>query len=240
MLAFLAVALAALASCVVRAQTTPTGPAPGQIFKEGGPCLIQWIADTTGTWKVAYIELMTGDNFNMVHLTTVGQIDGTSTTNTSLTWTCPKVTLHSAVYFYQFTSAGTASPEWTGRFAIVGADGTEVPPPNSTQPNGAAIPWGTGSLSDPSLATPAPPTSPEFSGSESGSVTVLSTTPATSAAPTTTSSPTSAPVEATSEPATGTPSPTPSAAPTGGSTQETTLSFIVMTLAAAFAIIISF
>jgi hypothetical protein len=60
---FLSIALVALAD------VTPTDPGPGQVFQAGAACAIAWTPDTTGTWKTLNIELMTGDNINMVHLT---------------------------------------------------------------------------------------------------------------------------------------------------------------------------
>ena len=60
-----------LAASLVRADVVPTGPAPGDIFNEGTTCNIAWTADTTGAWKTTNIELMTGDNLNMVHLTSM-------------------------------------------------------------------------------------------------------------------------------------------------------------------------
>jgi len=172
MLTFATLALAAACTFALsRAQVIPTGPAPGDKFISGQDCTIQWDADTTGTWKTAYIELMSGNNIDMIHLTTVTTFDGTDASKTSFTWTCPKVTLQSPVYFYQFTSTGTGSPEWTGRFSIT-ADGNPVAAPNATQPDGSAKPWGNGALANPADGTPAPPTSPEFVASGSGSASV--------------------------------------------------------------------
>lgn len=54
---------------VVFADPNPTSPDPGHIDDEGGTCAIGWTPDPTGLWKTMNIELMTGDNFNMVHLT---------------------------------------------------------------------------------------------------------------------------------------------------------------------------
>ncbi|KAI9440836.1 hypothetical protein H4582DRAFT_1811769 [Lactarius indigo] len=137
------------------ADPTPLGPGPGDIFNEGSTCHITWTPDASGVWKTLNIELMTGDNFNMVHLTTVATVDGTASPGT-FDYPCPAVTLHSAVYFYQFTSPAAPNRTWTGRFAIVDSTGTTVPPPNSVQPNGQQIPWGTGALADPSKAVSAP------------------------------------------------------------------------------------
>lgn len=60
---------ALFASSFVRADVNPTEPGPSDVFKAGGQCHIAWQPDTTGTWKVMNIELMTGSNFQMVHLT---------------------------------------------------------------------------------------------------------------------------------------------------------------------------
>lgn len=125
------------------------------------------------------IQLMTGDNYNMVHITTVatgrdGTADGT------FDWICPEVIPNSAIYFYQFRSPHTPNYQWTTRFTIASSTGQTTPPTNNTQPNGANIPWGTGALKDPSTAVPAPvfPTT-----------TTTITTPSTPT-PTTTSTPT--------------------------------------------------
>ncbi|KAH9971001.1 hypothetical protein BGW80DRAFT_1325031 [Lactifluus volemus] len=126
----------------------PTEPEPGAIYNTGAKCPISWTPDPSGTWKTMYIELMTGDNINMVHLTTIAKVDGTAAPGT-YTYTCPSVTVNSAIYFIH--------PTWTGRFAIASANGVVVPPPNSTQPDGETIPWGIGALTDLSKAVPAPP-----------------------------------------------------------------------------------
>jgi hypothetical protein len=140
---------------VALADVTPTDPSPGQVFQPGAPCSIAWNPDTTGTWKTLYIELMTGDNLNMVHLTTVATVDGTTSPGT-FSYPCPAVTLAAPVYFYQFSSPSSSTKTWTGRFTISDASGHTVPAPNPTQPNGQAIPWGTGALVDPSKAVAAP------------------------------------------------------------------------------------
>lgn len=60
---------------LVRADVLPTGPSPGDSFKQNSTCLVTWAGDTNSTtlepkaWKNMSIELMTGDNFAMVHLT---------------------------------------------------------------------------------------------------------------------------------------------------------------------------
>lgn len=47
----------------------PTAPGPGDVFKQGGDCTLSWTPDPSGTWKQTDVELMTGDNFNMVFIT---------------------------------------------------------------------------------------------------------------------------------------------------------------------------
>lgn len=169
---FLSIALVALAD------VTPTDPSPGQVFQAGAACAIAWNPDTTGTWKTLNIELMTGDNNNMIHLTTVGTVDGTASPGT-FSFPCPAVTPAAPIYFYQFSSPAATDKQWTGRFTITSVAGQTVPAPNQVQPDGQAIPWGTGALVDPSKAVPAPsylnggnPTSP------TGNTTIANATPA--------------------------------------------------------------
>ena len=59
----LSLALAALADPV------PSTPNPGAVYNEGSNCDIGWTPDSTGQWKTMNIQLMTGDNFQMVPLT---------------------------------------------------------------------------------------------------------------------------------------------------------------------------
>jgi len=145
----------ALASSVF-AQPSPLTPAAAQ---EGTDCVITWVPDATGKWTDTNIQLMTGDNNDMVPLTTVTTIDTTSGAPATFTWTCPDITVYSAIYFYQFSHASEPSNLiWTTRWAIEGAGGSIVPPPNATQPDAAhsAVPWGVGALQNPGIAKPAP------------------------------------------------------------------------------------
>ncbi|THU97673.1 hypothetical protein K435DRAFT_56072 [Dendrothele bispora CBS 962.96] len=181
-----ALLLASAPALLVQAIVTPSAPGPGAVFKQGSNCDITWAgdADSTTDWKNMAIELMTGDNFNMVHITTVatgqdGSVDG------KFTFTCPEVTPNAAIYFYQFSSPSTSNLTWTTRFTIAGADGSTTAPSESKQPNGAEIPWGTGALKDPSKASPAPDFAVAAASSASAasvtvSVPVISSTPASS------------------------------------------------------------
>lgn len=56
---------------LVHAQVNPSEPSPGSVYPEGGSCPIAWGGDPklTDTWKNMDIELMTGDNFDMIHIT---------------------------------------------------------------------------------------------------------------------------------------------------------------------------
>ncbi|KAI0831897.1 hypothetical protein BC628DRAFT_1415391 [Trametes gibbosa] len=182
-------------AAVVSADPTPSAPGPGDVFREGGQCTLAWDVDPTGTWTEMNVELMTGDNFNMIHLTTVAKLDGTDASKTTYSYDCPQVTPNSAIYFYQFTSPSSANRTWTTRFAIGNNDGNVTPEPNATQPNGQAIPWGAGQLVDPSTAVAAPS---YLTGGTSGATTVAgqasgvaSIAPGTSAAPGTQAAPAS-------------------------------------------------
>ncbi|GAB5588546.1 hypothetical protein Unana1_03446 [Umbelopsis nana] len=145
--------IAALATAV-SANMAPSTPAPGTIWTIGQPGLIQWANDATTpsiatAWKSFKIDFMTGDNANQVFLENVATgLDGTAAT--TYNWTCPNVDVHSAIYFFMFTSlTDPTQMAWTTRFAIVGADGVQTAPANAAQPdgsklNGKDIPWGVG------------------------------------------------------------------------------------------------
>lgn len=146
MLAKLLIAALALPALLVWADPNPNVPGPGDVYKEGGDCLIEWDADTTGKWTNMLIELKTGDNYQMVALKAITTIDGTK--QTKFTYPCPDVSPNSAIYFYEFSSNSSTQKYWTTRFTIADKDGNTTPPSQKSQPNGDAIPWGTGSLLD--------------------------------------------------------------------------------------------
>ncbi|KII85980.1 hypothetical protein PLICRDRAFT_165575 [Plicaturopsis crispa FD-325 SS-3] len=166
----------------VRADPNPSEPSPGDVFNQGATCHIAWDVDTTGTWKTMNIELMTGSNTGMVHLTTVTTLDGTDSSKTTYDYPCPAVTPNSAIYFYQFTSPASTNTLWTTRFAIASTSGQTTDPSESTQPNGDKIPWGTGALQDPSSGTPPPSGSSSASGSASVTGTAASAASTTASA----------------------------------------------------------
>ena len=59
------------APLIACADVTPTEPAPAEVFNAGTTCHIAWDGDANSTtsWKDMTIQLMTGDNFNMIALT---------------------------------------------------------------------------------------------------------------------------------------------------------------------------
>ncbi|KAJ8076089.1 hypothetical protein PM082_022074 [Marasmius tenuissimus] len=138
----------------VNAQATPTEPGPGSVFNQGSTCRTSWDGDKDGKWTGMSIQLMTGDNQHMIHLTTVGEnLDGNK--DGRLEFACPEVDPYSAVYFFQYSAPGQPLT-WATRFTIADKDGKSTPPPESTQPDGAKIPWGVGKLVDASAAKPPP------------------------------------------------------------------------------------
>ncbi|KAH7874051.1 uncharacterized protein C8R40DRAFT_346375 [Lentinula edodes] len=164
--------VSAASTLLVRADVVPDTPATGTA---GSTCSITWTGDSSSSsnWSDMAIEFMTGDNFDMVFLTTVATgLDGTK--SGSYSWTCPEVNPYSAIYFYQFISpVESGNPVWTTRFAIASSSGETTTPPNSTQPDGEAIPWGTGALVDASSVSAVPSFA---SGVTSGSVPATSAT----------------------------------------------------------------
>jgi hypothetical protein len=172
-------ALTALLSAplFVLADPTPLTPGPGDVFKVGGNCSTTWTGDSTANspWKVMNIELMSGSNLQMVHITTLtpNSVDGT--VSGVLNFVCPQVTPNSAIYFYQYSSPNSTDKTWTTRFTIADANGNTVPPANSQQPNGDNIPWGVGALVNPADAVAAP-----VGGGGAGDATASASTNATS------------------------------------------------------------
>jgi len=197
-----AVAVGALLVC---ADPDPTVPGPGDVYSEGSDCKIGWSPDTTGTWTEMSIQLMTGNNWEMVHLADITTIDATK--ETTYTYPCPQVTPNSAIYFYQFKGPASGDTYWTTRFAIADSSGATTPPTESTQPNGDKVLWGTGSIvgsggndtTTTSLHTSASnPTSSDSTPSSSRTLTSSRLTPSLSSSSSRSSQSTSATSNATS------------------------------------------
>ncbi|KAG2218481.1 hypothetical protein INT45_011662 [Circinella minor] len=147
----------------IAATMAPNYPQPGTVWTAGKEYQITWADDGEGAklpegWTNFNIEFMTGDNLNMIPLTSVATgVDASK--GSTYTWTAPQVEPYSAVYFLQFTN-DKGEKAWTTRFAIVAQDGqTPAPEPEKTQPNGGEnIPWGVGKLADgaaPAASSPA-------------------------------------------------------------------------------------
>jgi len=148
------IALFALAvPLLVRAEVVPVVPGPEAVYNEGSTCIVAWTGDIDSTtiWKNMTIQLNTGSNLDM-QLVTLVATNRDGTVNGQYNFPCPQVIPHAAVYFYQFSSSSTSNLTWTTRFAIASSSGQTTPPPNSTQPDGSSIPWGTGMLVNSSLA----------------------------------------------------------------------------------------
>lgn len=58
-----------LAAVAVRADPDPSEPGPGAVYNEGSTCFVSWDPDTSGTWTTMNIELMCGDNADMIYMT---------------------------------------------------------------------------------------------------------------------------------------------------------------------------
>ncbi|KAI0068726.1 hypothetical protein BV25DRAFT_29762 [Artomyces pyxidatus] len=142
--------LLALHYALLSAAVTPTAPGPGDVFKAGGDCVIQWDVDETGSCKNLSIDLMSGPNNKMVVVTNVAQgLHGCNSSVSPYTWTCPEVDPYSAIYFYQFSLGGdSTASQWTTRFTIASASGDSDSPEQAQQPDGKDIPWGNGHLSN--------------------------------------------------------------------------------------------
>lgn len=181
MFAKLLLAAVALKALLVNADPTPDIPGPGDTYRQGGDCVIEWGTDTTGKWTDMKIELKTGNNWEMVPLKVITTIDATK--ETRFVYPCPEVSPNSAIYFYEFTSSSSTEKYWTTRFTITDEDGNSTPPIETTQPNGDKIPWGTGTLvsdsnsppgSSPSDLSSLPPSSSSSLPGGSSSSSILS------------------------------------------------------------------
>lgn len=66
------------------------------------------------------VDLMSGSNNNMSTVKNVATgLDGTDSSLTPYSWSCPEVDPYSAIYFYQFTNGDdTLTRTWTTRFTV--------------------------------------------------------------------------------------------------------------------------
>ncbi|KAJ7626275.1 hypothetical protein DFH06DRAFT_597948 [Mycena polygramma] len=195
--------VASSAVLLSHAIVTPNEPGPGEVFNQGTTCHIGWAGDDSGTddWKGMAIELMTGPNEAMIHVTTVAQNQDGSVAGT-FDYTCPEVTPNSPIYFYQFSSGGTADLTWTGRFTIAGADGSSTPATETeTGSDGTPVLWGKGALTDPSTAVAAPNFNSTSGSSASGGASASGGSSASASVPVLPSS--SAPTASSAAPASG-------------------------------------
>ncbi|GAA5828522.1 hypothetical protein JCM11251_000831 [Rhodosporidiobolus azoricus] len=125
---------------------------PTQTFRAHSPCSFSWDIDHGGTWTSMDVDLMSGNNWEMVNVTRVASgVDGTDEGERSYTFECPEVDPPGPIYFYQFTMNGQ-DPVWTSRFTLAAANGTVLEAANATQPDGSPIPWGIGHLVNSSSA----------------------------------------------------------------------------------------
>jgi len=170
-LACAALALAALGQAAI----TPTSPDGSTVVRAGSTLTALWTADSTGIWNDTQIQLMTGDNFQMVPLKTLATgIDGTTTTTFSTP--CPAVSPNAKFYFLQFTRGGDVSTAtWTTRFTIAAADGTTSQPTNTTNYSGTDVQWGTGAITDGSASSNSSTPQSGSSASASSSMAASST-----------------------------------------------------------------
>ncbi|KAF1802204.1 hypothetical protein V8B55DRAFT_1477953 [Mucor lusitanicus] len=127
----------------VEAAVSPTYPSPGTIQIEGQSYDITWTFDGKDPKTTYTIDFMTGSNDVQTKLETVATKVPASQLKYS--FVAPQVSPNSAIYFFMFTGSDGVSA-WTTRFGIAGADGKLVAETEKTQPNGDAIPWGTGKL----------------------------------------------------------------------------------------------
>ena len=59
----------ATTSAPVTPGVVPTAPGPSDVFKEGANCTFSWTPDASGQWKQFTVQLMSGNNFNMIPVT---------------------------------------------------------------------------------------------------------------------------------------------------------------------------
>jgi hypothetical protein len=66
---FTALPLLAAFTTFVRANVIPSSPDGSTVVRVGATAEAMWTKDANGTWTDVTVKLMTGDNFNMVEVT---------------------------------------------------------------------------------------------------------------------------------------------------------------------------
>ncbi|EIE87652.1 hypothetical protein RO3G_12363 [Rhizopus delemar RA 99-880] len=131
MVSFKTLVAAALAATIADAAIAPSYPQPGTIQVEGQSYDITW-------------NFMTGSNTQQTVLKTIAT--DVPANRLKYPFVAPAVDPYSAIYFFMFTGSN-GDQEWTTRFGIVPNANTNLTTePQSTQPDGQAIPWGNGTL----------------------------------------------------------------------------------------------
>lgn len=177
------------AALFAQADVTPSEPGPGSTFNAGATCTVSWIGDkeSTTAWKNMAIQLMSGSNTDMNHITTIAS-DQDGTVDGRVNYPCPEVNPYATIYFYQFTAPGAPDKTWTTRFTIASSTGQSVPAVNQRQPDGQNIPWGVGALVNPGSAVPPPASAGGSDAGAAGNTTATSTTSSAASSSTASSS----------------------------------------------------
>ncbi|KAI6023775.1 hypothetical protein BKA83DRAFT_449421 [Pisolithus microcarpus] len=156
--------LAAASITSVQADPTPIAPGPGDVFIEGQSCSIAWSVDPTGAWTTMNIHF---DDWRQLQYA-IATVDGTDPYQDHIL-----VRLSQSMARFEESSANST---WTTRFIITDSTSDIVPAPQSTQPGGADIPWGTGTI----VGTPASTSGSISSSTVSTAVSVATSAPTAS------------------------------------------------------------
>ncbi|KAG1448975.1 hypothetical protein G6F46_011021 [Rhizopus delemar] len=144
MVSFKTLVAAALAATIADAAIAPSYPQPGTIQVEGQSYDITWTFDGKDANQTYQIDFMTGSNTQQTVLKTIAT--DVPANRLKYPFVAPAVDPYSAIYFFMFTGSN-GDQEWTTRFGIVPNANTNLTTePQSTQPDGQAIPWGNGTL----------------------------------------------------------------------------------------------
>ncbi|KAG1404217.1 hypothetical protein G6F60_004495 [Rhizopus arrhizus] len=144
MVSFKTLVVAALAATIADAAIAPSYPQPGTVQVVGQSYDITWTFDGKDANQTYQIDFMTGSNTQQTVLKTIAT--DVPANRLKYSFVAPAVHPYSAIYFFMFTGSN-GDQEWTTRFGIVPNANTNLTAePESTQPDGQAIPWGNGTL----------------------------------------------------------------------------------------------